>query len=82
MCTNEITIREKIGSGTSILNAAIRTEDRMQLLNRTIKDILDEIGDCIHDDTTFRRGLLSEIFLRPDVKKRIASKFISIIIQE
>lgn len=68
------------GSG-AIGKAVKKAEEQNRTCERQVKDILDEIGDCFHDDAVFRRRILGEIFLRPKTKKRIAYKFMSIIAQ-
>ena len=77
-----IIIKEAIKDDGALLRAATRAEERLHLLDRSIKDILDEIGDCFHDDTSFKRKVVNEIILRPDMKKKVAFKFISFIIQK
>lgn len=68
------------GSGV-IRKAVKKAEEQSRVCERRVMDILDEIGDCFHDDVIFRRRMLSEILLRPETKKKIAYKFMSIIAQ-
>jgi len=65
-----------------IKKAAKKAEEKSHICEKSVKDILDEIGDCLHDDTVFRRKMLNEIFFRSEMKRKIAFKFISIIIQK
>jgi len=75
-------IIKKVARGKrSFLKAATRAEDKFHFLDRSIRDVLDEIGDCIHDDHSFRRKMVNEVCLRPKMKKIIAFKFLCIIIQ-
>ncbi|MEE8113843.1 MAG: hypothetical protein V3T23_05760 [Nitrososphaerales archaeon] len=69
-------------SNGRIRKAAERAEAGSHICERSVKDILDEVGDCLHDDRSFRRKMLHEIFTRPAMKRTIASKFISLIIQQ
>ncbi len=64
-----------------IRKAVKKAEEQSRVCERSVKDILDEIGDCFHDDVVFRRRILNEIFLRPETKKKIAYKFMGIIVQ-
>jgi len=75
-------IKEVMRRKSSFLKAATRAEEKLHFLDRSIKDVLDEIGDCIHDDPSFRRKMVNEICLRPEMKKKIAFKFLSFIIQK
>jgi len=68
------------GSGI-IVKAVKKAEEQSQACERLVKDILDEIGDCFHDDAVFRRRMVNKIFLRPETKKKIAYRFMSIIAQ-
>ena len=65
-----------------IKKAAKKAEEKSHICEKSVKDILDEIGDCLHDDIVFRRKMLNEIFFRSEMKRKIAFKLISIIIQE
>ena len=64
-----------------IRRAANKAEEQSRVCERRVMDILDEIGDCFHDDAVFRKRMLNEAFLRPETKKKIACKFMSIIAQ-
>jgi len=75
-------IKKIVKGKRSFLKATTRAEEKLHLLDRLIKDVLDEIGDCLHDDRSFRRKMVNEICLRPQMKKKIASKFLSFIIQK
>lgn len=75
-------IENLIQSNGQIKKAATKAEGKSHICERSVKDILDEIGDCLHDDTTFRRRMLNDIFLRPEMKRKIAFKFVSVIIQK
>jgi len=73
-------IENFVQSNGHIEKAAQKVEEKSHTCERSVKDILDEIGDCLHDDVHFRRRILNEIFLRPDMKRKIAFKFISFLI--
>jgi len=75
-------IENLIQSNGYIKKAAKKAEEKSHICEKSVKDILDEIGDCLHDDIVFRRRMLNEIFLRSEMKRKIAFKFISIIIQK
>lgn len=75
-------IENLIQSNGYIRKAAKKAEEKSHICEKSVKDILDEIGDCLHDDIVFRRRMLNEIFLRSEMKRKIAFKFISIIIQK
>lgn len=64
-----------------IRKAAERAEAESHICERAIKDILDEVGDCLHDDVRFRRRILNKIFLKPGMREKIVLKFISVITQ-
>lgn len=68
-------------SNGRIKKAAKKAEQKSHICEKSVKDILDEIGDCLHDDAAFRRRIVNEIFFRPEMKRKIAFRFISIIIQ-
>lgn len=73
---------ESLVPGSGVIRKAVKkAEEQSRACERLVKDILDEIGDCFHDDAIFRRRMLNEIFLRPETKKKIAYKFMSIIAQ-
>ncbi len=73
---------ESLVPGSGIIGKAVKkAEEQSQACERLVKDILDEIGDCFHDDAVFRRMMVNEIFLRPETRKKIAYKFMSIIAQ-
>jgi len=73
---------ENLVPGSRVIGKAVKkAEEQSRTCERQVKDILDEIGDCFHDDVIFRRRMVNEIFLRPETKKRIAYKFMSIIAQ-
>lgn len=65
-----------------IRKAGERAEAVSRICERSVKDILDEIGDCLHDDRSFRRKMLNEVFTHPEMKRTIAAKFISLIIKQ
>lgn len=69
------------GNRHIIRKVAEKAEEGSHICKRSVKDILDEIGDCLHDDAKFRRIVLNQIFLRPEMKRKIAFKFINTIIQ-
>jgi len=73
-------IRNLVQGNGHIKKMAQRAEEKSHICERSVKDILDEIGDCLHDDAHFRRKMLNEIFLRPETKRKIAFKFISLIV--
>jgi len=64
-----------------IRKAAEKVEAKSHICERSVKDILDEIGDCLHDDVCFRRRILNEIFLKPGMRKKIVLNFIDVITQ-
>ncbi len=69
-------------SNGRITKAAERAEAVSRICERSVKDILDEIGDCLHDDRSFRRQMLNKVFTHPEMKRTIAAKFITLIIQQ
>ncbi|MFH1519489.1 MAG: hypothetical protein ABIE75_02840 [Candidatus Omnitrophota bacterium] len=64
-----------------IKRAAKKAEEKSRICERFVKDILDEIGDCLHDDAVFRKKMLTGVFLHPKMRRRIAFKFISAAVQ-
>ncbi len=73
---------ESLVPGSGVIRRAVKkAEEQSRVCERRVMDILDEIGDCFHDDVVFRRRMLNEVFLRPETKKKIAYKFMSIIAQ-
>ena len=73
---------EGLVPGSGIIGKAVKkARAQGQACERLVKDILDEIGDCFHDDAVIRRRMVNEVFLRPETKKKIACKFMSIIAQ-
>lgn len=74
--------KEFIPSDGRIRKAAEKAEQKSHICERAVKDILDETADCFCDDLVFRKRMFSEIFFRPKMKRKIAFKFISIIIQQ
>lgn len=82
---NSMGMKERIESlvpGGGVIGKALKkAEEQSRACERQVKDILDEIGDCFHDDAVFRRRMVNEIFLRPKTKKKIAYRFMSIIAQ-
>lgn len=82
---NSIPMKSKIenfvpGSGI-IGKAAKKAEERSHICERSVNDILDEIGDCLHDDVVFRRKILNAMLHRPKMKQKIASKLAVLITQ-
>jgi len=75
-------IKNFLQTNGRIRKAAKKAEQKSRICEKSVKDILDEIGDCLHDDALFRRRIFNEAFLRPQMKKKIAFKFMSIIIQK
>jgi len=69
-------------SNVYIREAAKKAEEKSHICEKSVKDILDEIGDCLHDDRVFRRRMLNEIFLHPEMKRILTFKFITLIIQK
>ena len=74
-------IKKILKGKNSFIKAATKTEEKFHFLDRSIRDVLDEIGDCLHDDHAFRRKMVNEVCLRPKMKKIIAFKFLCFIIQ-
>ena len=64
---------------TKIDRCIRKVEEESHVFERSVKDILDEVGDCLHDDVCFRKRILNRIFLRPGMRKRIVLKLISLI---
>lgn len=73
-------IKDFIQQNGCIQKAAKSAEQKSHICEKTVRDILDEIGDCLHDDLFFRRKIVNEVFLHPEMKRKIAQRFVKLVL--
>lgn len=56
-----------------------KVEDERHILQRHVNDILDEVGDILHDDLRFRNKIINTALIKQKFRKRIVLKFLAII---
>lgn len=62
------------------ITKAIETvEDETQVLQRAVKDILDEVSDIIHDDLRFKNRIINKALVKPEFKEKIVTEFLTLM---
>ena len=63
-----------------ILERAIyRAENQTNLLNTQVNNILDEVGDILHDDLLIKKLIINRILINPAFREIIARELLIVI---
>lgn len=64
----------------SIITKAIyEVENKTQLIQYQVMNMLDEVGDIIHDDCRIKRRAIRRVLNKPEFKEKIAVKLLTLI---
>ncbi len=72
---------EPLYPSEEVLAKAIETaEDGRHILREYIQDIIDEVGDILHDDLRFKKRIINKAFVNPEVREKIKEELCTFII--
>ncbi len=79
MKTKELKVEQPFQKKEVILKAIDTAKDEMHILQRCIKDILDEVGDILHDDLRFKNRIINKALIKPKFREKIAAELHTLI---
>jgi len=66
---------EQLFKKKEIVTRAIKTaEDEMHILQKCIRDILDEVGDILHDDIRFKNRIINTTLIKHERREKIIER--------
>jgi len=63
----------------NIIKAIYKVENETQFIKRQVMNVLDEVGDIIHDDCHIKQRAIRKVLNKPAFKEKIAVKFLTLI---
>ncbi len=81
MKARELKIKQLFQKTEVISRALEIAEDETHILQRCARDILDEVGDILHDDLRFKNRIINKALIKPEFKEKIETEFLTLIIR-
>lgn len=82
MKTKELMVEPLFLREEAVTKAIETAEDEMHILHGCIEDILDEVGDILHDDLRFKNRIINRVLVKPKIREKIKAELVTFIIRQ